>query len=263
MSSQGPQGLQNPDLVHERTTSEISTSPLFQNMFRLPGNGMFREADLDSSLIQLDLPCHVLKRLYALGIKTVHELVQTLPEKLLSTPGFGCRSLHKVRAALKKYFGTIGNNGSSGKSSVEFDPLQEEIVNSRLVYLENLYATCLTYESVGRRLGIKRQRVQQLIKFGQSMGMIPKDILRKMAQLRKTQKRQREKQMALQFPREALLRDYAALGSIRRVAKKYGMNRYALSKLIKHYKLTLSRLKKSTETEGDQKNAMREIRRRF
>lgn len=236
MSLPSPQGLQGLDSILERPTPEIPISLLFQNTLQHPDHWMTREADLDLSLSQLDLPCHVLKRLHALGIKIVDELVQTMPEKLLSTPGFGRRSLHKVRVALKKYF---GNHRSFGENSVDF--LHKGFANNRLAHLESLYATCLTYESVGRRLGVRRQRVQQLMKFGQSIGVISKDLVRDMARLRKSQ---REKQFALQFPREALMQDYTALGSIRMVAKKYGVSRYALSKLLKFHKLTLSNLKK-------------------
>ncbi len=222
MRSAGTQEFQSQEL--ERLQSDIQALPLVRGLIQSPADLIAQETGSDHLLCELDVPLRVLRCFETLGIKTIRDLFRMSSEDLLSTPRLGKRSLSQVRVALKDYFKP--NNRKSTKN--------------RWAHLMDLYVTYHSYEAVGRQLGVSRQRVQQLISFGERIGALPHDLVCHIAKLRK---KQRANGIALKVPREVLIQDYASLGSMRKIAKRYCMSRYTLSKLLNHYELSLSSLR--------------------
>ena len=152
--------------------SDIKVPPLFQGLIQPSVDLTALRTASDRLLVQLEVPNRALRCFETQGIKTVRELVQMTPEELLSIRSFGERSLRQVRMALVNYFNVK----------------HRESTKNRWAYLSDLYATHHSYEAVGRQLGIKRQRVQQIVSFGKRIGALPKDLVEHTEKLREKQR---------------------------------------------------------------------------
>jgi hypothetical protein len=199
---------------------------IFSDLILPPADSSVYGSVLERSISHLDVPYRALKCFETMGIKTIRDFVQMTHEELLSMPGFGRRSLSQVNAVVSDCF-----NGNGKK-----------IKKNRWTHLMDLYITYYSYEAVGRQLGVSRQRVQQLVSFGQRIGVLPEDLV---GHAEKIREKQRISGLARKISRKMLILDYVSLGNRRKIIEKYRISNYSLCKLLKYYRITPTYLRKA------------------
>lgn len=161
------------------------------------------------------------------NIKNLFQLLNTYPHQLLKHRNFGFRSLNELRFRLCDFFKL------NIDEYVSFSALRERRIREKALEVKKLYDTLGTYETVGRALGITRERVRQVLEEAAKRGWL----------LHETKHYQEMKLLAEQLPKEKFVNELLVSGSMQKLAKNLGVKDADIKELANQYNVDARELR--------------------
>jgi len=123
----------------------------------------------ETVLSELSLSPRSLNCLNRAGVTTIGELLVQDEPKLLKVKGLGRICLREVKAKLRHYLEFRAGLVAEKTPPRETSHAQEK-ARSNALHVKQLYEELGTYDAVGKRLGVSRERVRQILERGRRRG---------------------------------------------------------------------------------------------
>ncbi len=183
--------------------------------------------------------------LHKLQIETLAEVVRVRPDSFLRVKNFGRISLMDLQESVRQYLTALDRGETS--SSFGFLSPSESKKLKRALEIKRLYEELGTYDTVGRQLGVSRQRVAQIIK----------NLETRWGIFVAPPRRRRREALQERFPKELLTRMVYQCGTFKKFREKFRLSPGEVDYLLVNYNIGRSELEQDlalkrilTEYEG-------------